>query len=60
MSSRLFVSVCKEVGPLGFVFGGPGAFSMSHTIGVSDCVGGLPVQVLLFVVRCSDSICCYL
>jgi hypothetical protein len=60
MSIRQFVSVCKEVGLMGFVFGGPGAFPMSHTIGVSDGVGVLPVLVLPFVVRRSDSICCYL
>ena len=60
MSNRLFVSVCKEIAPLGFVFGGPGAFPMSHTICVSDCVGGLPVLVLPFVVFRSDSIHCYL
>ena len=52
--------MCKEVGPLGLVSGGPGAFSMSHTIGVSDCVGGLPVLGLPFVVRRSDSIFGYL
>ena len=39
-SNRQFVSVCERVGPLGFVFGGPGAFSMSHTIGVGDYGGG--------------------
>jgi len=60
MSIRQFVSVCKEVGLLGFVFGGLGAFPMSHTIGVSDCVGGLHVMVLRFVFRRSDSIYCYL
>ena len=51
---------CKEVGLLRFVFGGPGAFPMSHTIGVSDCVGVLPAPVQPFVVRRSDSIYCYL
>ncbi len=45
---------------MGFVFGGPGAFPMSHTIGISDCVGGLSVMGLPFVVRRSDSIYCYL
>ena len=60
MSIRQFVSVCKEVGLLGFVFGGLGAFPMSHIIGVNDCVGVLPVPVLPFVVRRSDSIYCYL
>ena len=59
-SIRQFVSVCKGVGPLGFVFGGPGAILMSHTIGVSDYKGGLPVLVLPFVVRRSGSILCYL
>ena len=53
-SNRQFVSVCKGVGPLGFVFGGPGAFLMSHTIGVRDNGGGLHVLVLPFVVRLSD------
>jgi len=37
--------------------GGPGAFPMSHTIGVRYCVGGLLVMVLPFVVRRSDSFC---
>ncbi len=60
MSNRQFVSVCKEVGSLGFVFGGPGAFPMSHTIGVSDCGGGLHVLELPCIVRRSDSIYCYL
>jgi len=60
MSIRQFVSVCKEVGPLGFVFGGPGAFPMSHTIGVSDCEGGLPILVLPFVVRRCDIVYCYM
>ena len=60
MSNRLFVSVCKEVGPLGFVFGGPGAFPLSLTIAVSDCGGGLHGLVLPFVVHRSDSIYCYL
>ncbi len=55
-SNRKFVAVCKRVGPLGFVFGGPGAFLMSHTIGVSDYGGGLPVLVLPFVVRRGVSI----
>ena len=54
--NRQFVAVCKRVGPLGFVIGGPGAFLMSHTIGVSDYGGGLLVLVLPFVVRRSDSI----
>ena len=56
MSICQFVSVRKEVGLLGFMFGVPGAFPMSHTIGVSDCVGVLTVPVLPFVVRRSDSI----
>ena len=60
MCIRHFVSVFKGVGLLEFVFGGPGAFPMSHIIGVSDCVGRLPVLVLPFVVRRSDSIYCYL
>jgi hypothetical protein len=60
MSIRQFVSVGKKVGLMGFVFGGPGAFPMSHTIGVSDCVCVLPISVLPFVVRRSDSIYCYL
>ena len=60
MSNRLYVSVCKEVGLLEFVFGGPGAFPICHTIVVSDCVGGLLVLGLPFVVRLSDSIYCYL
>ena len=55
-SKRQFVAVCKGVGPLGLVFEGPGAFLKSHTIGVSGYGGGLPVLVLPFVVRRSDTI----
>ena len=43
-----------------FVFGGPGAILMSHTIAVSDYEGGLHVLVLPFVVHRSGSILCYL
>jgi hypothetical protein len=54
------VSVCKGVGPLRFVIGGPGVFPMSHTIGVSGCGGALLVLVLPFLFRRSDSNYCYL
>ncbi len=58
-SNRQFVAAFRGVELLGFVFGGPGAFLMSHTIGVSVYGGGLRGLVLPFVRR-SDSIFCYL
>jgi hypothetical protein len=47
-------------GSLVCVVGEPGAFAMSHTIGVGDYGGGLPGLVLPFVVRRSGSILSYL
>ena len=54
-SIRHFVAACKGGGPLVYVFGGPWAFLMSHTIGVGDYGVGLHSLVLPFVVRRSDS-----
>ena len=59
-SIRQFVAARKGGGSLVYVFGEPGAFRMSHTIGVGDYRGGLPGLVLPFVVRRSGSIFCYL
>ena len=60
MSSRRFLAACKGGRPLVRVFGEPGAYRIPHTIGVVDYGGGLPVQVLPFVIHRSDSILRYL
>ncbi len=60
MSSRHFEIVCKGVGPMGFVFVGPEAFPMAHTIDVNDYGGGIHDLTLPCVVRRCDSIVCCL
>ncbi len=53
-SIRQLFAACMGGGLLVYVFGGPGAFRMSHTIGVGGYGGGLRVLVLLFAVRRSE------
>ena len=59
-SIRQIVAACKGGGSLVYVFGEPGAFRMSHTIGGGDYGGGLSSMVLPFVIRRSGSIFRYL